>query len=267
MDEKQALSEFMFSTYKLVYIIDLIHDTYRSIRHEGIDPQDHYDEEGNYSYFHRKYTSQYVDERYRQLRGQVGSLYYIRKRLEKQDSITCDFLMANGEGRRVVFRRYEMKEGIPTKAVMFSSTLDEEWTQHLKHNRQIQDEYRIIQSLCGGFSFIFVVDMEGKHIDLYRSEGIAEDITEYVKTHSYADTRSYFTENFVVKEDREKFLKETNLPTIIDQFQNQDKVIVYCRTLPKLHYGDSITYSKFIFCAPTAGSTRIVFAAENVTPK
>lgn len=267
MDERQALSEFMFSIYKLVYIIDLIHDTYRSIKHEGIDPQDRYDDEGQYSYFHRKYNSQYVDERYQQLRGQVGSLYYLRRKFAKHDTISCDFLMVNGEGRRVVFKRYEMADAIPTKAIMFSYTLDEGWTQHLKHNRQIQDEYWIIRSLCEGFSFIFVADDGGERLDLYRSVGVAPQLVEYVRTHNYEDARDYFVENYVCEEDRERFRRETDFSAVVERLRTRDKLVIYCRTLPGLHSKDCTSYSKFIFCAPLDGGTRIVFAAEDVTPE
>ncbi|MDO4961859.1 MAG: response regulator [Eubacteriales bacterium] len=253
----------LIKNYKLIYLIDLQKDIYYIYRHSAVKDEQ-IPETGCYSEFSDNYNRAFVHPSHQELRGRFGNIDYLKAALKEEEAVSCDYLMANGEARRSVFRRFEMECGEPVSVIMYSHRLDRERTHRLAERQRRSDEYQIIKGLCSQYSYISILDLKTKRFRSYLSQ-LPEDTNLVLESRLYDDARDWFASNYVFEEDREKYLKETALETICSKVKEQGYVNVVFRLIPQFRGTKSEQWCKYVFVPANKDASQLLFATGNIT--
>ena len=133
---KKKVIETLTDNYMLICLVDLVEDTYEVIQSSNA-PGYEMITGGVYSHFSEEYNSKYVDEAFQKVRGKTGSIDFLAEALRHDPSVSCDFLMKNGQARRTVFKRFEMDAEKVTRAILYSYQLDSARAGRLIERRRL----------------------------------------------------------------------------------------------------------------------------------
>lgn len=147
-EELDRVFQTILDTYHVIWVVDLENDKCRCLKSTDEYEEKMYAESTDYSYVFRRCVERNVDERFQKLRLLVGSISNLQQKLRNQDTISCDYLTKDGEGRRSVFKRYEMKDGVPVKAIYFSVSIDEDRRKRLAARVDAMEEYQFLSGMC-----------------------------------------------------------------------------------------------------------------------
>ncbi len=146
-EELERVFQAILETYHVIWVIDLEKDKCKCLKSTDEYEEKMFAENADYSYIFRNCVQRHVDERFQKLRLFVGSISNLREKLRDQDTISCDYLTKTGEGRRCVFKRYESKEGVPTKVIYFSVSIDEDRKKRLAARIDAVEEYQYLSGM------------------------------------------------------------------------------------------------------------------------
>lgn len=139
--ETAEIVKCLSAAYKNIYMINLENDTYHMVKHELDKEEKLIEKTDTYSQFNLLLGERYIDEKFRRFREKIGSIEHLRTALEKEESISCDFLSNRGQWRRTTFHCYERCDGKPTKAVLYTQVIDSERAVRLSQRMDITGEY------------------------------------------------------------------------------------------------------------------------------
>lgn len=139
--ETAEIVKCLSTAYKNIYMINLENDTYHMVKHELDKEEKSVEKSNTYSEFNSLVGLRFVDEKFREFREKIGSLEHLRKALEKEESVSCDFLTNRGQWRRTTFQCYERCDGRPVKAVLYTQAIDSERAVRLSRRIEIEGKY------------------------------------------------------------------------------------------------------------------------------
>ena len=261
---KRQVIETLTGNYLLICLVDLIADTYEVIQRSD-SPGYELINGGSYSRFTEEYNSKYVDEAFQDIRGKIGRIDFLTDALRSEHSVSCDFLMKNGQARRTVFKRFGTDGGRVTKLILYSYQLDSARAGRLIERRRLETEYSIINGLCSDYSMISTIDISTGQFHVYKYKPFLESIRLFGDEGSYNDTMRFFKENYALKEDWDSLEREATLETILEKINTEGSADIVCRTIPQFHGGQLPGYARFSFCRVPNDPERIVFGARNIT--
>ncbi|MCQ2122605.1 MAG: GGDEF domain-containing protein [Fibrobacter sp.] len=260
--EMDAILKTLANSYDAIITIDLIRDTFWILKQgAGVTF-------GKNAETYTKMTENFmiaVDDEYKEMVTTVNSIDNLRNDLRKKSSVTIEFKMVDGRWVRTMFKAIETLNGEPTKILLITEHLDHDRVLELEKTKDLMLEHQIIEGLSKGFTLICQIDVPTKNILVYKNIALKDSIPTAIRNLSYDAVVTWFTNKFVVEEDRERTANALRLEAVTTKLENRDVTTVLFRTTPEFHDTVSVSYSMFYFYKLASNPNKLVLATKNVT--
>lgn len=260
--EINAIIQNLSLSYTLLGTINLEDNRYKILKR---DEKEKLPIASNYKDFINLVIEQFLMDDFKNSIKNFCSIENLRESLQNNMVTSCDFKLKNGKWIQTTFRKIETIDNLPYKVIFYTEEIDSMKSKRLDNDKSIRDEYQILEGLGKSYTVISLIDIKMRKMLVYKNNGLPEDLIKEIDKHDYDTAMEWFTNKYVVEEDRKEFLRETKLDNIITKLEKEERINIYFRTKKEFHGGTDITFSKFYFYRPLKGSNKIVYAAKNIT--
>ncbi|MCR5607012.1 MAG: GGDEF domain-containing protein [Treponema sp.] len=260
--EINAIIQNLSLSYTMLGTINLEDNRYKILKR---DEKEKLPLASSYSDFTNLVIEQLLMEDFKCQIKKFCSIENLRESLQNSMATSCDFKLKNGKWIQTTFRKIESIDNLPYKVIFYTEEIDSTKSKKLDNDKSIRDEYQILEGLGKSYTVISLIDIKMRKMLVYKNNGLPADLMKEIDNHDYDIAMEWFTNKYVIEEDRKEFLEETKLDNIIKRLEKEERINIYFRTTKEFHGGKDITFSKFYFYRPLKGSNKIVYAAKNIT--
>lgn len=260
--EMDTLVKILTDSYEALMLIDLELDEYRIMKKSETSVAENEAERGVYSLRNMYFARTYVASEFQKLREEVGAIDTLKRRLLEEDHISCAYQLLNGDWREAVFWRMEISAGEVSKVIYYSQDLDTAMAKRMEERQKITDEFQMIAGLREEYSLIGIIDLETERVSI--KDVFSQELNAFkeIEDISFEGGNAIMVENVIVPEEREAFIQNTKIETIIEKLKDKE-------LLSYFHYvlrddGSSACY-RFIFCYEQNDRSKVVFAIKDIS--
>lgn len=259
--EMDALVKILTDSYEALLLIDLELDEYRIMKKSETSVTENEAERGVYSLRNMYFSRTYVNSEFQKLREEVGTIENLKKRLLEEDHISCAYQLNNGDWREAVFWRMEISAGEVSKVIYYSQDLDTAMANRMKQRQEMTDAFQVIAGLREEYSMIGLLDLETGRVrmrDIFSQELKAFKEVEDISF----EEGNVIMVNVIIPEEREAFIQNTKLETIIEKL-NEKELLSYFHHV--LRDDGSVACYRFNFCYEKNDHSKMVLAIKDIT--
>lgn len=210
-------------------------------------------------------TIHFVDPEYQEFVSKFFEVGFLKRELKKNKSLVYEYKTLKGEWHQSTFRTIEEIDGKPSKALFILEQVDHNRAERLEQVRDLQFEHQIIEGLSKNYSMICRIELDSKKVQLYKNISLLDNITTAMKVLDYDAVVKWFTQKYVVPEDRERFTTFMDFNNVRVRLEKVDQTSILFRTIPEFHNTKTVSYSQFFFYRLKSDPDKIVLATKNVT--
>ena len=235
--KREILDSFLLD-YILVYTIDLEADhiqLYKKTEEYGTFDMI---EEGVYSEFNERYTTERVPEDTRDWQREKGSIENIRKELQNQPSFEISYATNYGKWRKLTWRVLEKRGDMVVKALMCFHALQNDSAEYYDEMRTKElseinaHQMDMIQVLAQEFQTCYYVDLEMNSFEIIRmSDYMIEHYRRAFETYidfNYEKAFHFYIDRDVAPQDRERMMQTVTVDNIVEQMKHNSSYSVSC---------------------------------------
>lgn len=260
--EMNAIVSNLAQMYSFLGVINVQHGTYRLLKSDNnlcnCAPTDSYE----------AFMDHFVKEHVK-----AASLHYIApfttidrlKLVLKNRFVTGNFQANDGCWYQITYNVIESEANKISKIIFYSAPMNSFMTETVEHEREIEEENEILEGIFNDYTMIALVDIPDQAAKLYKTKTLPDSVDEYIESHTYSESVSWFCDAFVYEDDKKTFLANTKLDFVQKELNEMPVFSFSIRTIPDFHETNELNYSRFYFYKLANNPDRLVFATKNIT--
>ncbi|MCQ2103136.1 MAG: GGDEF domain-containing protein [Fibrobacter sp.] len=259
--EIDAILKSLSNSYALMATIDLVQNSYwilKSVKKSIAPKSKTFEGIAND-------VLDFIDDEYKGIVSNFFDIQHLTSELKKNKSLVFEYKTVNGHWHQATFRTIDEMEGNPIKALFILEQVDHGRAARLEHVRDLQFEHQIIEGLSKNYSMICRIELGTKKVQLYKNISLIENITTAMASLDYDAVVKWFTQKYVVSEDKNRFATFMNFDNVRSRLEKTDQTSILFRTIPEFHNTKTESYSQFFFYRLKSDPDKIVLATKNVT--